>query len=49
MNQRYNDNMKSPKLQDAQQEILQLGAFCQKIQQRPHFQETALVELPIMS
>ena len=37
MNQRYNDNTKSPKLQDTQQGILQLRAFCQKIQQSTSF------------
>ena len=34
MNQRYNDNIKRPKLQDTQLEILKMFTFCWKIQQR---------------
>ena len=34
MNQRYNDNIKKPKLQDIQLGILNIYAYCQKIQQR---------------
>ena len=34
MSQRYNDNTKSSKAQDAQLEILDVFAFCWKIKQR---------------
>ena len=34
MSQRYNDNIKRPKLQDTQLGILKIYVFCQKIQQR---------------
>ena len=34
MSQRYNDNIKRPKPQERQLEILKTYAFCQKIQQR---------------
>ena len=34
ISQRYNDNIKMPKLQDAQLEILEIYRFCWKIQQR---------------
>ena len=34
MSQRYNDNIKRPKLQDTQQGILKIYSFCWKIQQK---------------
>ena len=34
MSQRYNDNIKRPKLQDTQLGILKFYVFCEEIQQR---------------